>query len=121
MVAVEAGVARAGRIGVHPIRLEGDPAGPEIALLEHVHSKPSPLGGGDGGHVHLQAVVEDHQVADAILAHVPVDPGGPGRLGVAIADVRSKIAPVRQVAPVEDDLADSGPRLAELVGDVREE
>ncbi len=121
MVAVEAGVPGTGRVGVDAVRLQCDPPRTEIAFLEHMHPQAAPLGGGDGGHVHFQAVVEHHQVGDAVLAKVAVDPARPGFLPVAIGHVGARIAPVRQVAAVEHHLADSIAGLAQPFGDVGEE
>ncbi len=120
MIAIEAGIAGAGGIGVHPVALQGDPAGPEVALFEDMHADAPPLGGGDRGHMDLDAVVEDHQVGDFTLVDEPVDPGRPSLFLVTIGDAGAEEAPVRKVAAIEHDLADLEARLIELIGDLRE-
>jgi hypothetical protein len=76
---------------------------------------------GDRLGVHLDAVVEDHQVGDLLLAHEAVDPQGPGLLGVAVGGVRLQQAPVGEVAAVEHHLGDFEPARVQAGGDVREE
>ncbi len=121
VVTIEAGIARAGGIGVHPVALQSDPARPEVAFLEDVHAQTAPLGRRDGGHVHLDAVIEDHQVGNLALTEEAVDPRGPRLFLVAIGRARPEEAPVRQVAAVEHDLADLEARLVKLIGDLAEE
>ncbi len=121
VVPIETRIARTGRIGVHAFGLQRDPAGAEIAFLEHVDPQSPALGRGDRRQVDLDAVVEHHQIGDLAIDQEPVDPGRPGLLPVAIGRVCAEIAPVGQVAAVEYDLADLRPGVAELIGDLAEE
>ncbi len=119
--AIEARVPRAGRIGVHALGLKGDPLGPEIAFLENMNPEAAAFRGRDRGHVHFDAVVEDHEIGDFMVGVEAVDPVGPCLFGGAVGGVRAEISPVRKIAAVENDLAYFEAARAQGLGDFREE
>ena len=102
---------------VDPAFLEGDPIGPQIALLDHMNSQCAPLGDADGSSVQRPAIAEQDNVADRPLDDQPIEKLRPFfRTAAKIHGSRQppecsiaavEINPVNRVAALDERLSET--------------
>ncbi len=115
--AIPVRIPRQRRMTIDPAFLEGDPIGPQIALLDHVNSQSAPLGDADGSSVQRPAIAEQNYVADRPVDDQPVEKLRPFfRTAAKIHSARQppecpiaavEINPVNRVAALDERLPEA--------------
>jgi hypothetical protein len=103
---------------IDPVLLEGDPIGPQVALLDHVNSQGAALGDADGSAVQRPAIAKQDDVADPLLDDQPIEKVRPF-FRTAAKIHRSWQSPECPIASVEinpgNRMAALGERLSETL------
>jgi hypothetical protein len=85
---------------IDPALLEGDPIGPQVALLDDVNAQCAALGDANGGSVQRPAIAKEDDIADRPLDDQPVEKLWPF-FRTAAKIHSSREPPERPVAAVE--------------------